>query len=220
MLYASALVVYFIQQGQSGAVNIGHLGGKNWGRLHKRLDTLQTGSGAPLFVRAVMDGSAAVGARLHRRFADVRLTGEWFELTEEIEALMAEHAVDSQRFAEARNSNSSTKVQLNARVDLEVREAVAVAALASGRSVNGYVERALRDALAASKATPRRAGESPRSGDVPSRQPGPGIAPGVGFAYRCPKATCTFTADDAGKCPRHPNLTLVPARVATTGSPR
>lgn len=67
--------VYLIGSAGSPLVKIG------WtGNPEQRLRNLQTGSPVPLQLLAVFEGGAIVEAELHRRFADKRRHGEWFDL--------------------------------------------------------------------------------------------------------------------------------------------
>ncbi|MFC8765121.1 GIY-YIG nuclease family protein [Streptomyces sp. NPDC057193] len=67
--------VYLIGSAESPLVKIG------WtDNPERRLRTLQTGSAVPLAVLALFEGGAIVERALHRRFADKRQHGEWFNL--------------------------------------------------------------------------------------------------------------------------------------------
>jgi hypothetical protein len=68
--------VYFVSDGEN--VKIGHTYD-----LPKRLIALQTGSSRPLAVvgSVIRTDPASVESRLHMRFADRRVLGEWFRLT-------------------------------------------------------------------------------------------------------------------------------------------
>ena len=52
--------------------------------IHKRLADLQHANPMPLRVIAMMAGGRKLEGRLHRRFQDQRVRGEWFDLTEEM----------------------------------------------------------------------------------------------------------------------------------------
>ncbi|MFJ8855661.1 GIY-YIG nuclease family protein [Streptomyces sp. NPDC102437] len=72
---ASRARVYLIGSAASTLVKIG------WSdNPERRLRDLQTGSPLPLQLLAVFEGGAVVEAKLHRRFADKRRHGEWFDL--------------------------------------------------------------------------------------------------------------------------------------------
>lgn len=55
----------------------------------KRLAALQTGSPEQLSLLLVIDGDHE--HHLHGRFAHLRLTGEWFDRTDDIQAFIQEH---------------------------------------------------------------------------------------------------------------------------------
>jgi len=57
--------------------------------VNSRVDTLQTGCPYPINVIIVMDSTEDGERWLHRRFAQYRVCGEWFELPEEIVTWLA-----------------------------------------------------------------------------------------------------------------------------------
>lgn len=71
--------VYFIQQGDSGAIKIGC--SKN---PTQRLQGLQTGHSEPLRLLTCAVGSQAQERALHDRFAHLRVSGEWFRPAEDL----------------------------------------------------------------------------------------------------------------------------------------
>lgn len=72
-------MIYFIQAGEAGAIKIG-LAADPSGRLMQ----LQTSSASPLRMLRTFDGGRELEAALHRRFARLRLHGEWFKPDEEL----------------------------------------------------------------------------------------------------------------------------------------
>ena len=85
-------VVYFIGS-DAGQVKIG----TTTRPIRERLKALQGAHPAKLQVLAIMPGDAKVEAGLHARFASLRLSGEWFSRSSEMDALIAQHsgAVDA-----------------------------------------------------------------------------------------------------------------------------
>lgn len=71
--------VYFIQQGDSGAIKIGC--SKN---PSQRLQGLQTGHSEPLRLLTCAVGSQGQERALHDRFAHLRVSGEWFRPAEDL----------------------------------------------------------------------------------------------------------------------------------------
>lgn len=71
--------VYFVQAGEDGLVKIGCASD-----VASRLATLQTGSPEPLRLLGVTAGGKSAESALHRRFAHLRVRGEWFVAAEEL----------------------------------------------------------------------------------------------------------------------------------------
>ena len=73
-----AMVVYAVQAGRNGPVKIGRVNQVR--KLLRRLNQLQTGSAEPLYLRRVIATWPGGGEeqRLHARFGEDRLEGEWF----------------------------------------------------------------------------------------------------------------------------------------------
>lgn len=115
-------VVYFIRAGASGAIKIG----TTRSNPHARLRDLQTGNPDPLTLLAAMPGGADVERGLHERFADSRLTGEWFRPTDRllgfIEGVASAHALPADIGAGA--DDPLTESQYDA-IDGFVRGAIA-----------------------------------------------------------------------------------------------
>lgn len=76
--------VYFITARALGQVKIGASD-----KPYLRLKALQTGSPVPLALERLIDGGVEDERALHGRFSGLRLSGEWFQLAEEMEAFMA-----------------------------------------------------------------------------------------------------------------------------------
>jgi hypothetical protein len=80
--------VYFVTCREANAVKIGFSV-----EPRARLPEIQWGCPLPLTLEAVLPGDHQEEARLHRWFADDRITGEWFRLTEMIELIIKNNAV-------------------------------------------------------------------------------------------------------------------------------
>lgn len=68
-------------------------------RVTARLAQLQTGNPDPVRLLATTPGGRALERRLHERFADARLAGEWFEATPELTTYIEQLAVTNLRRA-------------------------------------------------------------------------------------------------------------------------
>lgn len=77
--------VYFIYSRDANKVKIGH-------STHpaSRLKTLQTGSPVPLEILATIEGGENLERKLHERFTSAHSHGEWFHMSEEIDAFIRE----------------------------------------------------------------------------------------------------------------------------------
>lgn len=71
--------IYFIQRGPDGPIKIGITA-----KVERRMSTLQTSNSERLSLMATMPGTVDDEAALHKRFASIRLTGEWFESEPEL----------------------------------------------------------------------------------------------------------------------------------------
>lgn len=80
-------MIYFVACPQANAVKIGAMWG---GNPYHRLMTLQVGCPFDLELLAVCDGGDKAEAALHDRFAEHRIRGEWFRLTDELRAHIAQ----------------------------------------------------------------------------------------------------------------------------------
>lgn len=97
--------VYFVQAQGLEPVKIGYA---NAGGVRDRLRALQTGSPVRLLLKSVIEGEQDLERELHRRFAKLRLHGEWFHPDHEMELVAGvrlcgnlEHTRLSFRVAEA-----------------------------------------------------------------------------------------------------------------------
>lgn len=77
-------LIYFIQMGDSGPVKIGYA--KDATNLARRIHALQIGSVEPLFLRGVVRGSQRDEIAIHDELIGDRLRGEWFQVSEGVEA--------------------------------------------------------------------------------------------------------------------------------------
>lgn len=85
-LNAAGPVVYFVQAGPEGPIKIGYAK-----RVADRFGELQTANPEPLILLGVLfDGTRALEARTHLRFAHLRLRGEWFTPADELLDFLAE----------------------------------------------------------------------------------------------------------------------------------
>jgi hypothetical protein len=82
---ASGLRLYFIATPAHGPIKIGVSV-----RPTSRLRQLQTSNAVPLTMLLAMPGTKAVERYVHERFAETHMTGEWFQRTDELLALIAE----------------------------------------------------------------------------------------------------------------------------------
>lgn len=82
-------VVYFMTARELNRVKIGC----TTAGLRARLAACRSASPCDLHMEAQLPGDRVTERRLHKRFAAARIRGEWFEITPEIEALMAANPV-------------------------------------------------------------------------------------------------------------------------------
>lgn len=80
--------VYFVTCREANAVKIGFSV-----EPRARLPEIQWGCPLPLTLEAILQGDQQEERRLHRWFADERITGEWFRITDMIELLIKNNAV-------------------------------------------------------------------------------------------------------------------------------
>ncbi len=73
------MVVYFIQRSYDNAIKIGYSG-----CMKHRWSLLRCTAESELTILAIIDGKKEVESRLHDKFADHRIKGEWFYPCEEL----------------------------------------------------------------------------------------------------------------------------------------
>lgn len=81
--------VYFITARSLNRVKIGHTNGS----LRQRLSHINLTSPVEIQLEAAMEGGKDIEAALHVRFSAHRKKGEWFEITPEIERLIASNPI-------------------------------------------------------------------------------------------------------------------------------
>ena len=85
---ANGSVVYFIQAGNSdGPIKIGICKSD---KVLNRLNGLQVGNPYPLVVLGVVPGNSILERKLHDKFQDSRLVGEWFDVSYKLEEFLLE----------------------------------------------------------------------------------------------------------------------------------
>lgn len=72
-------VVYFIQSGEDGPIKIG-----TSSNFSSRLASLRTSQPHEIAVLAVVSGGRSLERSYHKKFADMRVVGEWFDPQEPI----------------------------------------------------------------------------------------------------------------------------------------
>lgn len=78
--------LYLIQANHGGPIKIGRSRSPR-----RRLQTLQTGSGAKLKLRAVLKNKGESEPVIHARLKQFRLAGEWFKWTDESQAIVIDY---------------------------------------------------------------------------------------------------------------------------------
>jgi hypothetical protein len=82
--------VYFITCREQGVCKIGRAQ-----NAKSRLSSLQTASPTKLALEATLPGDRELEQQLHQRFAAHRLKGEWFAITDELDALINDAATNT-----------------------------------------------------------------------------------------------------------------------------
>lgn len=85
--------VYFILDATNGMVKIGKAGAPV-----KRLSSLQTATSAELELAGLLAGGVTLEREIHEHFAESRVRGEWFRVTNElIDLVKAAHAAGTRK---------------------------------------------------------------------------------------------------------------------------
>jgi hypothetical protein len=79
-------MIYFIRSGRRGLVKIGYTT-----NAQARLENLQCGSAEPLTIIGLAEGDRKAESDWHRRFAHLRLHGEWFRFAPELKRAAKPH---------------------------------------------------------------------------------------------------------------------------------
>jgi hypothetical protein len=95
-------MIYFIACPDAGAVKIGVTEDRII-CVYKRLTIMQTGCPLRLELVGTEDGHKAEEAVLHARFAPARIHGEWYRLTDELRAYVAQLTVPDKPSRPARS---------------------------------------------------------------------------------------------------------------------
>lgn len=82
-------MIYFIQQGCDGPIKIGYSNNN----VYERLISLQIGNPNELKLIEEIPGTRRVEKKLHKRFSNERIRGEWFEYSERLK-LFIENGCD------------------------------------------------------------------------------------------------------------------------------
>jgi hypothetical protein len=80
---AKTPIVYFIRAGANGPIKIGFTS-----NLQRRLEFLQSGNHHRLKCLHTIAGTARLEREMHRRFEQLRITGEWFRYEGELRAFL------------------------------------------------------------------------------------------------------------------------------------
>jgi hypothetical protein len=129
-------VIYFVESSEGLRIKIG-----TTIRLSQRIKQLRSQFGEGLKVVAVTEGGFVEEARLHARFADLRIEGEWFAAHPAILGFIRDHADTWDGTDEVPFPPVTT-----IRMDSAVHERAALAASMMKMSLADYVTEVLRKA--------------------------------------------------------------------------
>jgi hypothetical protein len=125
-------VIYFIKRPNDGRIKIG-----TSVRLVDRLKQLACEFGEGLAVLAVVDGHKDEERSLHRRFAHLRVVGEWFEPGDELLGLITTEG------REWDGNNETSAIDIRLLIDGDLYRRIQAVADREGNSVAAYIRAAL-----------------------------------------------------------------------------
>jgi hypothetical protein len=115
-------MIYFVQAGKGGKIKIGYTDEES---LFNRISTLQTGSPEKLVLLLAIPGNTTVERQIHKRFADCRLHGEWFEATTELMEYISSFSPKTiKAFEDLQKQTEKLKLHLSVDVIKAVAETV------------------------------------------------------------------------------------------------
>lgn len=123
---------YLARLGAMGPVKIGQTA-----TVNRRLDQISSGLWEDLHLLRLFDGGAATEAALHRRFAHLRIRGEWFHFHSDM--------MGDVGFTDVIEDNSLTQIGDRHRTD--PRRAALAGAIRSWMEKTGFNERSLARAI-------------------------------------------------------------------------
>jgi len=103
------LVVYFVQESNSGNIKIGYTGGD----VKSRIDSLKTGNSNNLELVCAVDGGRELECALHILFKKDNIRGEWFKATDELIEVINEY---KKRFAYSSIETSRANMPLTDKI--------------------------------------------------------------------------------------------------------
>lgn len=131
-------MIYFVQSAASDLIKIGFTG-----RAHQRFKSLRATEKAEIMVLGIMAGDKADEKKLHARFADFRVRGEWFSKCVAIEMFIANHTSP-----EVPADAPHPVRRLSVTISDEVAEAIKLLQAAEVRTESNMVALLLMEALA------------------------------------------------------------------------
>lgn len=96
-------MIYFIRSGKSDAVKIGYSSGEP----KRRLGRLQIGNPEKLHLLAVAPGDRLDEERWHWEFSHLRVRGEWFKWTEELQRAAEPYLIPEQKELRSRTAQAA-----------------------------------------------------------------------------------------------------------------